>query len=108
TMHNNIILSRKEVSIKRLSLKKNILDIQSGQTFELPHKITLDLFATYRSGDIDGLYVLNPAFKLDFGVQKKFLNDKLIIQAIVNDIFKSYNFDGKVFYNNKDINNMYH
>ncbi|MEO5564923.1 MAG: outer membrane beta-barrel protein [Chitinophagaceae bacterium] len=59
--------------------------ITSTQSFKLNDKISIDLSAFYQSADLSGLNMRKPFGTVDFGIQHKIKNGKLIFG--VTDIF---------------------
>jgi len=85
-------------SFKRWSFNGNITN-----NFSLPYSINMELSGYYTSYQLMGNVTLNPRYNIDFGVQRKFMKDKIMLKASVNDIFNINKSGGYSKYNNVDI-----
>ncbi len=57
-------------------------------TFDLPKGFKLELSGWYSGPGVwGGVFVYDPSYSIDLGVQKKFLKDKLTVRLSANDIF---------------------
>jgi len=74
-----------------------------SNTFTLPYHLGLELNGYYNSRQLNGNFILNPSYSVDFGIQYKVLKDKLVIKASVNDIFNTNQNSGYSKYNNVDL-----
>ena len=74
-----------------------------NNTFTLPYNIGMELNGYYNSRQLNGNFILNPSYSVDFGVQYKVLNDKMVIKVAVNDIFNTNHNGGYSKYNNVDL-----
>ncbi|MCC6724853.1 MAG: TonB-dependent receptor [Saprospiraceae bacterium] len=62
--------------------------IYQQHTFDLPKGIKLELSGWYSGPGVwGGVFVYDPSYSIDFGIQKKFLQDKLNVRLSANDIF---------------------
>ncbi len=62
--------------------------IYQQHTFDLPKGFKMELSGWYSGPGVwGGVFVYDPSFSIDFGIQKKFLNDKLNVRISANDIF---------------------
>jgi iron complex outermembrane recepter protein len=64
-------------------------------SFELPWKLKAEL-STYYSGPgiWGGVFVYESSWNMDFGLQRKFLDDRLNVKVSMNDIFKTSGWKG--------------
>jgi len=85
-------------SFKRWTFNGNITN-----NFSLPYSINMELSGYYTSYQLMGNVTLNPRYNIDFGVQRKFMKDKIMLKASVNDIFNINKSGGYSKYNNVDI-----
>jgi len=85
-------------SFKRWSFNGNITN-----NFSLPYSINMELSGYYTSYQLMGNVTLNPRYNIDFGVQRKFMKDKIMFKVSVNDIFNINKSGGYSKYNNVDI-----
>lgn len=84
--------------LSRFSYMGNI-----NNNFSLPWKLNMELNAFYRSSSLIGNIVTYPNFTVDWGIQRKILNDKGSIKLSINDIFNSRRNSAYVKYNNVDM-----
>lgn len=97
----------------RYALRENNLDLQnaklqyninSNNTFTVPHDIKLEANVFYNSPFIEGIFNGKAQFGVDAGVQKSVLKKKATLKFNVNDVFNDGNrFRGTAKYNNVDI-----
>ena len=85
-------------SFKRWTFNGNITN-----NFSLPYSINMELSGYYTSYQLMGNVTLNPRYNIDFGIQRKFMKDKIMLKASVNDIFNINKSGGYSKYNNVDI-----
>ena len=85
-------------SFKRWCFNGNITN-----TISLPYNVNLELSGYYTSYQLLGNVTLNPRYNIDFGLQRKFMKDKLMLKASVSDIFNTNSSGGYSKYNNVDI-----
>lgn len=85
-------------SFKRWSFNGNITN-----NFSLPYNINMELSGYYTSYQLIGNFVLNPHYNIDFGAQRKFMKDKIMLKVSVNDIFNTNKSGGYSKYNNVDL-----
>lgn len=74
-----------------------------NNNFTLNKIIELELNGYYSSKQLNGNFILNPRYNVDFGIQCKLLDSKLILKAGVNDIFNSNQTNGYSKYNNVNL-----
>jgi iron complex outermembrane receptor protein len=86
-------------SFKRWCFNGNITN-----NFTLPYSINMELSGYYTSYQLMGNVTLNPRYNIDFGAQRKFMKDKIMLKVSVNDIFNTNRSGGYSKYNNVDIN----
>jgi len=85
-------------SFKRWTFNGNITN-----NFSLPFSINMELSGYYTSYQLMGNVTLNPRYNIDFGIQRKFMKDKIMLKASVSDIFNINKSGGYSKYNNVDI-----
>jgi len=85
-------------SFKRWTFNGNITN-----NFSLPYSINMELSGYYTSYQLMGNVTLNPRYNIDFGIQRKFMKDKIMLKASVSDIFNINKSGGYSKYNNVDI-----
>jgi iron complex outermembrane receptor protein len=80
---------------KTIDLSVKAFNIFSQQTFQLPKGFTLELSGWYNSPSIwGGAFEMNSQWSVDFGVQKKLLQNRGNLKLSVSDIFKTTNWSG--------------
>ena len=87
-----------EVQFENYSFMGNV-----NNTFTINKIFGMELNANYSSKQLNGNFVINPRYNVDFGAQCKLLDNKLILKASVNDIFNSNQTSGYSKYNNVDL-----
>lgn len=86
------------VQFKRWSYRGNI-----NNSFTLPYKIGMELSGQYISKQLIGNFTLKPRYSVDFGIQRRVLNDKGMIKASLKDIFNTGSAGAYTKYGNVDI-----
>ncbi|MFT3752370.1 MAG: outer membrane beta-barrel family protein [Paludibacter sp.] len=74
-----------------------------NNTFTINKQIGLELNGFYNSRQLNGNFMINPRYNIDFGVQCKVLKDKGVIKVSLYDIFYSNHTNGYSKYNNVDL-----
>lgn len=70
------------------------------QTFELPNKFTAEISGWYSGPGVwGGVFLYDPQWSLNLGLQRKFLNDKMNVKLSVNDIFFQSGWTGESSFN---------
>jgi hypothetical protein len=104
--NNNFIIRREKLSMQDIEIKKTIFTLQSNQVFNLPRQFSINLNASYFSNIISGNFLFDHVFTMNAGVQKRFLKNKLIAKAALNDIFNSNRLNGNIYYSSVNIGRM--
>jgi len=83
--------------------------VNMGNSFTLPHKISLELNGNYMSKQLVGNFTIKPRYSIDLGMQIRVLNDKGSIRASFSDIFNTSSFGAYSKYGNidLDVNNRF-
>ncbi|MGP1476452.1 MAG: outer membrane beta-barrel family protein [Phocaeicola sp.] len=63
-----------------------------NQFFQLPHNYMLSSYVYYNTGGNQGAVRLTPFHSIDFGLQKSFLSNKLVISLNAKDVFHGMKF----------------
>jgi hypothetical protein len=87
-----------EVQFRNWSYSGNINNV-----FTINKQIGMELNGYYNSTQLNGNFIINPSYSVDFGIQYKMLKDKLVVKANINDIFFSNHNSGYAKYNNVDL-----
>lgn len=66
----------------------------SRHTFKLGGGILMDLSFYFQTEKLDGIYIDSPLGSVSFGLKKSFLDNRLMVQLLGNDIFNTYTFKG--------------
>jgi iron complex outermembrane receptor protein len=75
-------------------------NIFSQQTFKLPYKFVLEISGRYSGPGVwGGLFEYEANYGLNFGVQRKFLSDKLNVKLAINDVFHRQGWRGSSNFN---------
>lgn len=84
---------------KFIDLTANTFSAYSQHSFRLPGGYMAELSAWYNSPSLwGGTFRMDEMWSMDFGVQKKFMDDRLTVKASVSDIFKSTGWSGSSDY----------
>ncbi|MBK6266832.1 TonB-dependent receptor [Marivirga sp. S37H4] len=73
---------------------KSMFNIRSTHNISLPNDFKLEVLASYQSPHVYGLYNMDGFWFMDMSIKRSFLNDKLDVSASVNDIFRTYKYNG--------------
>ena len=76
------------------SVTQKNFSFNSSQNFTLPHNFSMELSGFYRSKGLFGAAVINSRGVLNFGVQKKFKDNKGRLRLGIDNIFNSGAFIG--------------
>ncbi|NNE26701.1 MAG: TonB-dependent receptor [Saprospiraceae bacterium] len=80
---------------KRIDLSATTFNVYAQHSFQLPKGIGMEISGWYNSPSIwGGTFEMDPIWSLNFGLQKKFMEDKLTVRMGVDDIFLSTRFKG--------------
>jgi len=110
---NNINANRTAYDVKdtMVNLATNTwgLNYQTTHTFTLPKDWKLELNGYYESPFVWGVYKIRSSFAIGAGVQKSFMNKKLVTKLNVSDITNREQFRGSARFDNIDmyINNRW-
>ncbi|BAV04867.1 TonB-dependent receptor [Filimonas lacunae] len=104
--NNNVMLRRETVAMQHIDIRKTIVTIQANQQFILPANFSISLNTSYYSNFIFGNFLVNPFVVVDIGVQKKLMQNKLVLKASISDIGYGYRLNGKIYYSNSNIGSM--
>ncbi|WP_372483251.1 outer membrane beta-barrel protein [Elizabethkingia anophelis] len=88
----NGILSYNSIEDKTVYISSNMWSGQMvfSNIFELPKAIKLEIAVDYSTPFIQGAYKTRDLFTANFGISKSFLNNKLKISLIGNDVLKTF------------------
>ena len=70
-----------------LQIQQKNFQFNSAQTFTLPKNYTVELRGYFQSGGLFGIYRMQPFDSMDFGIQKKFSDNKSLLRFNVSDVF---------------------
>ena len=101
-MNNNVTVAYQDFTIeqqeKSLRNQQLFYYAQSTQNIQLPKDVRLELNAVYQGPAAHGLYKIAAHGRLDAGVKRSFLDEKLELALNVSDIFKSRKIIGSANY----------
>jgi hypothetical protein len=102
-MQNNVDVNWREINTdyKETPVKLHIVYYNAGTTqkFILPKDFSVEATVLYTSTTYFGTAKTEPLYQVDFGVQKKFNNQKDVLRFAATDIFNSgayYQFTDKI------------
>lgn len=90
------------------NLKRPMWYAYSGFDLSLPYGIKFNTNIRYFTKGIENIFYFDPVFRLDIGIRKAFLNDKLIANIMWNDIFKTDDMNTYTTINNRYIGYNYY
>ena len=96
---NNLLLTYTESVAPEFSIKKGSLVLQTEQDIALGNGFGVNLNGFYTPRVVTGNIVTGRIASIDFGIQKKLLNNKLTVKASISDIFYTNNFKATSYYN---------
>lgn len=96
---NNLLLTYTASKAPEFSIKKGSLVLQTEQDISLANGFGLNLNGFYTPRVVTGNIVTGHIASIDFGIQKKLLNNKLTVKAAISDIFYTNNFRATSYYN---------
>lgn len=95
-MQNNIMVNWQKLSAVfskgPFSAEQKNYSFNSAQNFRLPHNYSMEISGSYQSKSLFGAAVVSPMWLINYGIQKKFRNDKSRLRFAVDNIF-----NGSVF-----------
>ena len=90
-MQNNIMANWQKLSATffkgPFSVEQKNYSFNSAQNFTLPRNYSMELSGYYQSKSLFGAAVISPNWVMNYGVQKKFANNKSKLRFSVNNIF---------------------
>ncbi|RPD38741.1 outer membrane beta-barrel family protein [Chitinophaga barathri] len=72
-------------------------EFSTNMTFTLPNKFRVQIGGDYSTAQPQGQYHNQPAYGVDFGVQKSFFKDKGSIRVNLNDAFNTRRFRANIY-----------
>lgn len=90
------------------NLKRPMWYAYSGFDLSLPYGIKFNTNIRYFTKGIENIFYFDPVFRMDIGIRKAFLNDKLIANIMWNDIFKTDDMNTYTTINNRYIGYNYY
>lgn len=80
---------------KKVDLNVTTFNLYQQQTFTLPRGFKAEVSGWYSSPGIwGGVFLFDPSWSLNLGLQRKFFNDKLLVKVSAQDIFKEAGWSG--------------
>jgi len=80
----------------------------SGFDFTLPYGFKVNTNIRYFTKGLENVFYFDPVFRMDAGIRKSFLNDKLTASLLWNDIFYTDNMNTYTTINNRYIGYNYY
>ncbi|MDR1624183.1 MAG: outer membrane beta-barrel family protein [Tannerellaceae bacterium] len=72
-----------------IDLKQPMWYAYSGFDFTLPYRFKLNTTIRYFTKGLENVFYFDPVFRMDAGIRKSFLNNKLTANILWNDLFKT-------------------
>lgn len=91
-----------------LNLKQPMWYAYSGFEFNLPYSFKLNTNIRYFTKGVENIFYFDPVFRMDAGIRKSFLKDKLTASIMWNDIFHTDNMNTYTTINNRYIGYNYY
>lgn len=98
--NTNLEFSEQHLTTPDVNIQKGIAYLQTVHDFKLSQKINISFNAFYVSNIITGNFLVKGIFSMNAAVQHKFINNKLLLRASINDILNSYKINGTTIYKN--------
>lgn len=80
----------------------------SGFDFSLPYGFKANVNIRYFTKGIENVFYFDPVFRMDIGIRKSFIKDKITATILWNDIFKTDNMNTYTTINNRYIGYNYY
>lgn len=90
------------------NLKQPMWYAYSGFEFNLPYSFKLTTNIRYFTKGVENIFYFDPVFRMDAGIRKSFLKDKLTASIMWNDIFHTDNMNTYTTINNRYIGYNYY
>jgi hypothetical protein len=90
------------------NLKRPMWYAYSGFDFTLPYGFKLNTNIRYFTKGLENVFYFDPVFRMDAGIRKSFLNDKLTASVMWNDIFRTDDMNTYTTINNRYIGYHYY
>ncbi|PSL49471.1 outer membrane beta-barrel protein [Chitinophaga niastensis] len=97
-MNNTFAFKQEKMKFKDFQYNKPIVFIQTAQDIVLPAKMRLSVSGLYYSNIMQGNIAVDGFYRIDMGLQKAFMKDKLIAKINVNDVFNTEKSRTKTIY----------
>ncbi|MDR1055269.1 MAG: outer membrane beta-barrel family protein [Prevotellaceae bacterium] len=91
-----------------IDLKQPMWYAYSGFDFTLPYGLKVNTNIRYFTKGLENVFYFDPVFRMDAGVRRSFLNDKLTASILWNDIFKTDDMNTYTTINNRYIGYHYY
>lgn len=90
------------------NLKQPMWYAYSGLDFTLPYGFKLNTNIRYFTKGLENVFYFDPVFRMDAGLRKSFLSDKLTASLLWNDIFRTDDMHTYTTINNRTIDYNYY
>jgi hypothetical protein len=90
------------------NLKRPMWYAYSGFDFTLPYGFKCNTNIRYFTKGLENVFYFDPVFRMDAGIRKSFLNDKLTASVMWNDIFRTDDMNTYTTVNNRYIGYHYY
>jgi len=103
TTSNNLLLTYTKAVAPEFDLKRGSFLVQTQQEIDFTPTFNFTFNGFYTPNVLQGNIITGHIAEVDAGFQKKFLKNKLVAKASVNDIFYTDNFKATSYYNDMTI-----
>lgn len=101
--NNTLQFRHDKIHAETFTIQKPIYFIQTAHDFTLSKTWSANLNAFYLSNVIEGNILVGNISKVDIGIQKKLLDNRLQIRAGLTDLFEGRNITADIKYNDNNI-----
>ncbi|MBO4234415.1 TonB-dependent receptor [Riemerella anatipestifer] len=101
---NNLLLTYTKSESPNFLIEKPSFVFQTEHEISLPKGYKMSMNAFYTPQMVSGNALTGAIGSIDLGIQKKFLENKLVARVAISDIFYTNNFRAKSYFNNTIIN----
>lgn len=91
-----------------IDLKQPMWYAYSGFDFSLPYGFKINTNIRYFTKGLENVFYFDPVFRMDAGVRKSLLNDKLTASILWNDVFRTDDMNTYTTINNRYIGYRYY
>lgn len=98
SMYNTFVFKQEKMRFQDFQYNKPVVFVQTAQDITLPADLRLSVNGLYYSSMMQGNISVDGFYRIDLGLQKSFMKDKLIAKINVNDVFNTERSRTKTIY----------